>query len=487
MPSFEQLALAQRYASLTATHYSSVHPESLPKARLLHFNTQAAELIGLSADQALRPDAAEYLCGNRLLPGSQPLAALYAGHQFGYYVSQLGDGRAMLLGDAVGTGERWELQLKGSGPTPYSRRSDGRAVLRSSLREYLCSEAMHGLGVPTTRALSLVGSPLEVRRETVETAAVVLRMSPSFVRFGSFEVFYHRGQHDNLRALADFVITHHFPQYANSPEPYLMMLREVAQRTAHLMAHWQAVGFTHGVMNTDNMSILGLTLDYGPFGFLDRYEPDFVCNHSDEMGRYAFDQQPDIAGWNLTRLAQALSPLIDEAAAKEALQDYPGLFATHYINLMSAKLGLPAQRGNARLILPMLDTLHKNRVDYTLFLRRLCDFDSAPDALNAPLRDMFLDRIAFDAWASTYRAALAEHPQDLSARANAMRAVNPKFILRNYLAENAIRAVRDNQDNGEIERLITLLHAPFDEHPGMEAYAAEPPEWAHHLELSCSS
>lgn len=487
MLTFEQLTLNQRYQQLPQHLYSVVKPAALPEVQLLHFNTKAAELIQLSMAHTPPQQAAEYLSGNRLFTGSQPLAALYAGHQFGHFVPQLGDGRAMLLGDVAGEHGHWELQLKGSGPTPYSRRSDGRAVLRSSLREYLCSEAMHALGVPTTRALSLVGSSQEVYRESVETAAVVMRMSPSFVRFGSFEVLYHRGLHDDIRTLADFVIAHHFPQWQHLPDRHILLLREVVASTARLMAHWQAVGFTHGVMNTDNMSILGLTIDYGPFGFMDHYEPGYVCNHSDNQGRYAFDQQPDVGAWNLSRLAQAFTPLITTEEAKEALQDYPSLFASHYITLMSAKLGLITRRDNTKIILSMLDILHKNKVDYTIFLRKLCTFDPAPEADNASLRDLFLQREDFDNWAEHYRHVLTATPQDYTSRNASMRACNPKYILRNYIAENAIRAVRDQHDLGEIERLMRILQTPFDEHPDMEAYAAEPPDWARHLELSCSS
>lgn len=486
MDTIADLTLSQRFTSLTTQFYTPVTPEILPQPRLLHFNACAGELIGLSTSAGQSTHAADYLCGNRLFNGSQPVAALYAGHQFGYYVPQLGDGRAMLLGEASTDNDRWELQLKGSGRTPYSRSGDGRAVLRSSLREYLCSEAMFGLGVPTTRALSLVDSPLPIWRETEETAAVVLRLSPSFVRFGSFEVFYYRKEHEHIRTLAEFVIQHHFPHLQGLPDRHLRLLSEVTQLTARLMAHWQTVGFTHGVMNTDNMSILGLTLDYGPFGFMDQYNPNFVCNHTDETGRYAFDQQPDIAGWNLTRLAQALSPLIPADTAHEALQDYPSLFATAYIDLMSAKLGLQPQRQNARLILPMLDILRDNRVDYTQFMRRLCDFNSSPTALNAPLRDLFVQRQTFDDWAASYRAAVNEQPYDDAQRRLNMLRANPKYILRNHLAEHIIQAVRDQGDTTIIEHIIQVLHAPYDEHPQHETWA-HPPADGQTVMLSCSS
>ena len=315
MHTFETLPFANSFAALPPLFYSAVQSTPLADPHLISFNADVAALIGLDPAQAQHVDAAGYLSGNVSLPGAQPVAALYAGHQFGHYVQQLGDGRAMLLGELD---NGWELQLKGAGPTPYSRGSDGRAVLRSTIREYLCSEAMHGLGIPTTRALSIVGSPQPVYREQVETAAVLTRVSQSFVRFGSFEVYFYRGQKEALRTLADYVIARHYPHLVDAADKYPRFLREVVLNTARLMAHWQAIGFAHGVMNTDNMSILGLTLDYGPFGFLDTYDPGFICNHSDETGRYAFKQQPDIGAWNLTRLAQALTPLMEIDAAKEA-------------------------------------------------------------------------------------------------------------------------------------------------------------------------
>jgi uncharacterized protein YdiU (UPF0061 family) len=484
MHTFETLRFSNTFATLPPIFYSTVNPTALPDPHLISFNTDVAALIGLAPAQAQHTDAANYLSGNILLPGTQPLAALYAGHQFGHYVQQLGDGRAVLLGEL---NNGWELQLKGAGPTPYSRGSDGRAVLRSTIREYLCSEAMHGLGIPTTRALSIVGSPQPVYREQVETAAVLTRVSQSFVRFGSFEVFFYRGQKDALRTLADYVIARHYPALVDASDKYPRFLREVVLSTARLMAHWQAVGFAHGVMNTDNMSILGLTLDYGPFGFLDSYDPGFICNHSDESGRYAFNQQPDIGAWNLTRLAQALTPLMEIEAAKEALAIYPSAYATHYIDLMSAKLGLQPGKQAVPLITGLLEILHKNQLDYTIFFRALCDFDSSPDALNAPLRDQFIDRAAFDTWVADYRAHLdTQHSID-AVRTTAMKRVNPKYILRNHLAEIAIRKARDEADFSEVNRLLALLRNPFDEQPEMHAYAATPPDWAGRISVSCSS
>ncbi|HUW27048.1 MAG TPA: YdiU family protein [Sulfuriferula sp.] len=487
MHTLETLPFANSFAALPHIFYSAVTPTPLAHPHLVSFNTDAAALIGLDPAEAQRVDAPAYLSGTAHLHGAQPVAALYAGHQFGYFVPQLGDGRAILLGEVQTPHGGWELQLKGAGLTPYSRNGDGRAVLRSSIREYLCSEAIHGLGIPTTRALSIVGSADEVYREQIETAAVVMRMAPSFVRFGSFEVFFSRGQPEAIRILADYVIARHYPELVDAPDKYPLFLRAVVLATARLMAQWQAVGFAHGVMNTDNMSILGLTLDYGPFGFLDVYDPGYICNHSDQGGRYAFDQQPDIGSWNLTRLAQALTPLMEVDAAKEALNIYPAAFATRYIDLMSAKLGIVPGKDSVPLITSMLDILHSNHVDYTMFWRALCDFDSSAGAVNAPLRDLFPDRAAFDAWAMGYRTRLQmENSQD-TARRDAMRRANPKYILRNHLAEIAIRRACDDHDFSEVDRLLDLLRRPFDEQPENAAYASAPPDWASHISVSCSS
>lgn len=486
MPNIDSLNFRNHFVNLPSSFFSEIKPTPLPSPRLLHINLLAAELIKFPTKNR-DSKIIDFLCGNYLPLGTAPIAAIYAGHQFGHFVPQLGDGRAILLGGIEYEQGYWELQLKGAGPTPYSRNSDGRAVLRSSIREYLCSEAMHGLGIPTTRALSIVDSPLPVYREVVETAGVVMRLSPSFIRFGSFEVFFYRGQADAVRTLADFVIKYHYPELITCEDKYPLFLKAVVTATAKLIAHWQSVGFAHGVMNTDNMSILGLTLDYGPFGFMDHYDPGYICNHSDHQGRYAFDQQPDVAAWNLTRLAQTLTPLMSVADAKSALEIYPAVYASAYIDLMCAKLGLPADKAHIPLILKLLEILSKNRVDYTIFMRRLCDFDTSPNAINAQLRDLFIDRTAFDDWSLTYCMQLKANQTNDNQRSSQMRMANPKYILRNYLAEQAIVAARDHNDMTEIERLMKLLQRPYDEQPEMEMYTEAPPDWAQHLSVSCSS
>lgn len=489
MRTLENLAFDNRYGRLPPGFYSRLEPAPLPAPYLVSFNADAARLIDLDPAEAKRETFVAAMAGNVPLPGADPLAMLYSGHQFGHYVPQLGDGRALLLGEVVnGRNERWTLQLKGAGRTPYSRGADGRAVLRSTIREYLCSEAMHGLGIPTTRALCIVGADEPVIRETVETAAVLLRLAPSHVRFGSFEVFYYRRQPEQIGLLADHVIGEYFPAFAGEPDQYRRFLAAVVERTARLIARWQAVGFAHGVMNTDNMSILGITLDYGPFGFMERFDPGYICNHSDDHGRYSFENQPHIGLWNLACLAQALTPLIPAEQCNDALARYEPAYVGEYAALMRAKLGLAAaDDADRELIIDLLGLMADNGADYTIFFRRLGDFRQGTDERNASLRDLFMQREAFDAWAGRYRARLAREDSDDGERRARMNRVNPKYVLRNYLAQTAIRKAVENRDYSEIDRLLELLRRPFDEQPAMEAYAAAPPDWAQHIEVSCSS
>jgi serine/tyrosine/threonine adenylyltransferase len=490
MRKLNELAFDNTYARLPTVFYSKVSPTPLPDPYLVSFNPAAAELIDLDPREAGRPEFVEYFGGGRTLPGAEPLAMLYAGHQFGSYVPQLGDGRAILLGEVRNArGAKWDLHLKGAGPTPYSRGFDGRAVLRSTIREYLCGEAMHALGIPSSRALCIVGSDAPVRRETIETAAVLVRMAESHVRFGTFEFFYYRAQPERVRELADYVIANHFPELvAAAEDKYRQFLLEATRRTARLIAKWQAVGFAHGVMNTDNMSVLGFTLDYGPFGFLNDYHAGFICNHSDHSGRYAFDQQPAVGLWNVSRLAQTLVELISVEEATAALETYQPVFAAHYGELMRAKLGLATEaEEDAELLLGLFGLLEANGVDYTNFFRRLGNFETTGDAPHEELRDMFVEPEAFDAWAAVYRARLVAESSEDAARKSRMDRVNPKYILRNYLAQNAITAATERRDYTEIERLLETLRAPFTEQPGREAYAESPPDWGKRLSVSCSS
>ncbi len=434
------------------------------------------------------------MAGNRPLPGGEPLAMLYAGHQFGSWVPQLGDGRAILIGQIRNkTDESWDLQLKGAGKTPYSRFGDGRAVIRSSVREYLCGEAMHGLSIPTTRALCVVTSPEPVQRETVEHAAVLCRMAPSHVRFGSFEVFYYREQYEKLKPLADHVIAEHFPHLAGHADPYAAWLTEVTTRTARLMALWQSVGFCHGVMNTDNMSILGLTLDYGPYGFINAFDPRHVCNHSDEGGRYVYDQQPGVGHWNISKLLQACLPLLSsqpEAAVERAqpiLEHYREAFVSANLALLRAKLGLREARDNDHeLINQWLDLLTRSRADFTRSFRFLANTDTNSVSPPTLLSDHFIDLEALSGWHQNYRSRLVSEQSDDAERASRMNRVNPKYVLRNHLAQAAIEKAQQG-DASEIDRLMKLLRRPFDEQPGMEAYFAEPPPSARQISVSCSS
>ena len=485
----ESLTFDNTYARLSEAFYAKLHPTPFSEPpHLISFNAAAAELIDLDPDEAKRPEFAAVFGGSMLIPGMEPLAMLYSGHQFGVYVPQLGDGRAILLGEARnGRGEKWDLQLKGAGLTPFSRDGDGRAVLRSSIREYLCSEAMQGLGIPTTRALCIVGSDHKVYREQVETGATLVRMAPSHVRFGSFEILYYRKQHELLKVLADYVITTHFSHLAEGSDKYARFFSEVVERTAKLIAQWQAIGWAHGVMNTDNMSILGITLDYGPFGFIDDYDPGFICNHSDHNGRYAFNQQPYIGLWNLSCLAQALLPLATKEDLKAALDRYTPLCEGRYMELMRAKFGLiETKEEDASLIQDLLALMHLHHVDYTNFFRALGMFQAGPTLLNEPLRDFFLDRESFDQWARRYKERLCEEGSRDDDRLVRMNRVNPKYVLRNYLAQTAIEKAQQ-KDFSEIDRLLTLLHNPYSDQPGMDVYAASPPNWGKHLSVSCSS
>lgn len=490
-----ELNFDNTYARLPSAFHRRVRPTPLDRPFLAHFNRRAAELLDLAPEAARRPELFEWLAGQRAWPGSEPLAMLYAGHQFGHWVPQLGDGRAILLGEVRNRrGETWDLHLKGAGETPFSRDGDGRAVLRSSVREYLCSEAMHGLGIPTTRALCLIGSREEVYRERIEPGAMLLRLAPSHVRFGSFEVFFHRNQFEQLRRLADYVIEQDYPELADRLDPYLALLEAVVERTARLIAQWQLVGFAHGVMNTDNMSVLGLTLDYGPYGFLDAYEPGFVCNHSDRRGRYAFDRQPDIGLWNLSCFAQSLLPLLDaedgEAAADKAMAAlglYRPVLGRTYAEGMRAKLGLrQAHEADGALVTRLLDLLAAQRVDYSCFFRALGQLRRGWPEDDAPVRDLFVERAGFDTWARDYRTRLAAEDSDDADRRRRMERVNPKYILRNYLAQQAIEAA-ERDDFSALDHLLELLAEPFAEHSGQERYAEPPPDWGRHIVVSCSS
>ena len=488
MPALTALRFDNTFARLHPSLYQVVDPTPLADPYLIAFNADVAGLIDLDPAAAADPDAPIYLSGGRRLAGSEPLAMLYAGHQFGVWVPQLGDGRAILLGQVrSATGQLWDLHLKGGGPTRFSRMGDGRAVLRSTIREYLASEAMHGLGIPTTRALSIVGSDEVAYRETIETVATLIRVAPSHVRFGSFQILAARGDTDRIRELMDYLIAEHDPDLVGREDRAARWLERAVERTADMIARWMAVGFAHGVMNTDNMSVLGLTMDYGPYGFLDEYAAGFVCNHTDHEGRYAFDRQPAVALWNLARFAESLLELIPLEEANTIVNRYPGLFEARYYALMRGKLGFEAERhDDAALVTEMFGLMEANRIDYTRWFRALATVRrsaaAAPESIRATVHD--LPRL--DAWIQRYGERLGAESRDDAERAIAMNRVNPKYVLRNYLAQRAIeRAVA--RDWSEIERLQRLLATPFDDHPDLAAYAEGPPADERHIVVSCSS
>lgn len=481
-----------RFKKLGDAFQTPVHPQALAAPYWVCRNAALAREIGLDEAWMRSQEVLETLTGNNIPDGLQPTASVYSGHQFGQWAGQLGDGRALSLGQlCTAEGGNIEIQLKGAGRTPYSRGGDGRAVLRSSIREFLCSEAMHGLGIATTRALCVTGSDAPIYRETAETAAVVTRTSPSFIRFGQFEHFSHNGMHAELNQLADFVIDNFYPECRDSSayngNPYAAFLEAVSLRTAEMVAKWQAVGFCHGVMNTDNMSILGLTLDYGPFQFLDAFNPAHICNHTDSLGRYAYNKQPNVAYWNLFCLGQALLPLIeDQELALAALEPYKTVFPNALMTQMRAKLGFTepseAFEGDRALVEAIQKLLAQDKVDYTLFWRNLSHTmnGKSPDLV----RDMFLDRAEFDVWMLQYSELFRQQKQGLEP--NPMLKINPKYVLRNYLGEQAIAKAK-LKDFSEVETLLKLLQAPYDEHVGFERFADLPPDWAADIEISCSS
>ncbi len=499
--------------------WSAVTPTPVAAPELLAWSPEVAALLGIDEARMRSREMVELLAGNRVLPGMRPWAACYGGHQFGNWAGQLGDGRAIGLGEIVGPdGVSWELQLKGAGPTPYSRTADGRAVLRSSIREFLCSEAMHHLGIPTTRALSLVGTGDRVMRDMLydghpayEPGAIVCRVARSFLRFGNFEIFAHRGDEDTLVRLLDFTLRHEFPELcpdtgALGPEHYAAWFREVCTRTATMIAGWMRVGFVHGVMNTDNMSVLGLTIDYGPYGWIDDFDPDWTPNTTDAHGRrYRFGQQAQVAAWNLAQLARALVPVVGDVAPLAAGVDaYVEAYQREHLAATAAKLGLAELRGEAdeALIEDMVATLVAAPTDMTIFFRRLGELTTAAHddaSLLGHVAPAWYDdegaappeaRARMLAWLRRWLARVgAQELPDAERRAR-MHAVNPRYVLRNYLAQLAIDDATAG-DPKRIHELLDVLRRPYDEQPGREAYAEKRPAWAKHKVgcsmLSCSS
>jgi uncharacterized protein YdiU (UPF0061 family) len=497
--------------------WSPVSPTPVAAPKLLAHSREMAAELDLDERALHSPLLVEVLAGNALLPGMTPYATCYGGHQFGNWAGQLGDGRAILLGEVVNrAGQRWEMQLKGAGPTPYSRHADGRAVLRSSIREFLCSEAMHHLGVPTTRALSLVSTGDPVERDMFydgraedEPGAIVCRVAPSFTRFGHFEILAARGEKTLLAQLVDFTRNRDFPELAlaslsaetSTEQRIALWFAEVCRRTALLMVHWLRVGFVHGVMNTDNMSILGLTIDYGPYGWVDNFDPGWTPNTTDAAGkRYCFGRQPEIARWNLERLADALSLLLPQATPlAAALEVFDETYERAAVSMFAAKFGFKVwqeKSGDADLVNDVFDLLGRAEVDMTEFFRLLANFDpsqSGTDVLHSAfyredLRSQYAP--AFSAWLQRYAARLAEDEQTAEERKVRMNRVNPRFVLRNYLAQQAIERAERGDTSG-VHELLEILRRPYDEQPGHEAFSAKRPDWARHKAgcsmLSCSS
>jgi len=487
MKALDELTFDNRFARLGDAFSTSVLPEPIAEPRLVVASEAALGLLDLAPAETDQPLFAELFSGHKLWAEAEPRAMVYSGHQFGSYNPRLGDGRGLLLGEVYNdAGEHWDLHLKGAGQTPYSRMGDGRAVLRSSIREFLASEALHALRIPTSRAACVIGSNTPVWRETEERAAMVLRLAQSHVRFGSLEYFFYTKQPEQLKQLAEHVLSMHYPECLVQPEPHLAMFRTIVERQAELIAKWQAYGFCHGVMNTDNMSILGITFDFGPFAFLDDFDQHFICNHSDHEGRYSFSNQVPIGQWNLSALAQALTPFVSVEALREALELFLPIYQAHYLDLMRRRLGLTtAEDDDADLIARLLQLMQNSGVDYTLFFRHLGE-ETAEVAVGK-LRDDFVDMLGFDAWADAYKARIAREPvSSQQDRRTRMHAVNPLYILRNYLAQRAIEAAEQGHYS-EVRRLHQVLCKPFEEQPGMESYAQRPPDWGKHLEISCSS
>ena len=499
--------------------YSRVQPTEVAQPKLVAYAREVAELLDLTDEMCKSETFAQVFVGNRVLKDMDPYASCYGGHQFGNWAGQLGDGRAINLGEVVNKkGERWTLQLKGAGPTPYSRTADGLAVLRSSVREFLCSEAMHHLGVPTTRALSLVTTGEQVVRDMFydgnakeEPGAVVCRVSPSFIRFGNFQLFTSRGETDLLRQLVDYTIQTDFPHLGEpSPKTYLTWFEEICRRTAEMIVHWTRVGFVHGVMNTDNMSILGLTIDYGPYGWLEDFDPNWTPNTTDAQGRrYRFGHQPQIAYWNLVQLANAIYPLIDQVdPLQEALDTYPQIHEKGSQTMMAQKLGLKTfdSKTDEELTTELLTILQLVETDMTIFYRKLATIDAESELANdtddeahiAPLMDAYYTpKLLTDEhkkrignWIQNYKQRVRKDGTSNDTRRTQMNAINPKYVLRNYLAQLAIDKAEEG-DYAMVNELLEVLRYPYDEQPDKEEFAQKRPEWARHRAgcsmLSCSS
>jgi uncharacterized protein YdiU (UPF0061 family) len=476
-----QFGFENTYARLPEHFYARIDPTHVTAPRLVKLNVELARNLGLDPDALASVPGVEILAGNLVAEGSEPLAMAYAGHQFGHFVPRLGDGRANLLGEVLGRdGVRYDIQLKGSGPTPFSRGGDGRAALGPVLREYIVSEAMAALGVPTTRALAAVTTGERVRRDTLLPGAVFTRVAASHLRVGTFQYFAAQGDTDGTRTLADYAIARHYPEAAHAEHPYRALLDGVVARQARLIAQWMLLGFIHGVMNTDNTSISGETIDYGPCAFMEAYDPAKVFSSIDHYGRYSYGNQPTAAHWNLARLAEALLPVLEQeagdgeaalASATESLTAFGPQFEAARSAGLRRKLGLFTEReGDALLGQDLLTRMAANRADFTLTFRRLCDAAAGPEG-DEGVRALFADPSAYDSWAVEWRRRLEEEASPGQARAAAMRMANPAFIPRNHVVEAALNAAMERQDFLPFEELVDVVSRPYEDRPGLERYA----------------
>lgn len=486
------LNLKHTYADNVGELASFIIPTKLPNPEWVITSTEVAELLELPESVFSNSEYLNWFSGNSSLSNAKPLAQKYTGHQFGHYNPDLGDGRGLLLGELQTSTNRWDLHIKGAGQTPYSRSGDGRAVLRSSIREFLASEALFHLGIPTSRALGVFKTSEAIQRETVEQGAVLIRICRSHIRFGHFEYAFYQ---NNIELLTKLV-AHTYNDVlqltdGDQADPNLSiedktlaMYKAVIKSTAELVAKWQAFGFCHGVMNTDNMSILGITFDFGPYGFLDEFDSKHICNHSDYSGRYAFDEQPGVALWNLNALGHALSLLLTKEQLAECLSQFEPILVKAYSELMRQKLGLSQNdKGDQVLLGGWLALLQNDKRDYTNSWRLLSNYDGSNDD---SIIDHFINREAASKWLEKYKRRLLIEKDDSQTRLQKMKAVNPKYILRNYLAQQAIQAV-ETGDNAELETLFEILKQPFGEQPEFEKYAQTPPDWSKDLSISCSS
>lgn len=476
----DNLQLDTPYLQLDEEFYQIKPPTPLNAPYLISFNPLCAKLIGLKEELKEDKRLIELLNGEYTPQGSMHFSMCYAGHQFGHYNHWLGDGRASNLGKTEG----YNLQLKGSGETLYSRTADGRATIASSLREYLMSEAMYHLGIPTTRALGVIGSKNKLIRNGVHNAAMLMRLSTSWVRFGTFEYFHYSKEYEKLKSLTEYVIAESYPHLTDDEDRYYKMFCEVVERTAFLIAKWQGVGFCHGVMNTDNMSIAGLTIDYGPYSMLDDFNYSHVCNSTDKVGRYSYGDQPNISYWNLTKLSEALTSLIDTKRMEQKLDEFgASIYPNAYIGEMRRKLGLKNERNNdIELIRELVGALQDATVDHTLFFRTLSKYDGD----RAPLYDIVMDPIVIDAWLKLYDERLVHEEQDQSKRQEEMLKANPKYVLKNYMLQNAI-TLAQNGDYSMVETLMYIATHPYDELPEYEHLSGDTPEEYKNTPLSCSS